>query len=344
MMVDRTFGADHVTMFTVDYELGGAAQAHDHPFEEAYVFLAGEVEGEIDGQHYTFRPGRRRVRRRRLGPRLLQHRHRTGPLDRDTGAPAAGPPRLSVGRRDWRRASRRADMSDDGCSRGRRRHRGRSARSSRALRGRQGARRPDRPGRRDGPRRSPEIGGVGAGRRPRPRQAETIRDALADVGPVRRLAIVAIQRDENTIARLRHRPGARLVTLKLVGYAEVVHVLARPADRRQLDRALRRPGQGAAVPGLDDGLDRQRRDRRPDPDARLGAGPIRVNAIHPGIIGDSPYWHGKPPAILEGHTSEDHHQETCDDGRYRRWRRVFLLENASVEGIDLSSTTDGMMF
>ena len=57
MLVDRPFGADHVTMFTVDYELGGAAQAHDHPFEEAYVFLAGEVEGELDGQAYTFRPG-----------------------------------------------------------------------------------------------------------------------------------------------------------------------------------------------------------------------------------------------------------------------------------------------
>jgi quercetin dioxygenase-like cupin family protein len=57
MLVDRNFGADHVTMFTVDYELGGAAQAHDHPFEEAYFFLAGEVEGEIDGQHHVFRPG-----------------------------------------------------------------------------------------------------------------------------------------------------------------------------------------------------------------------------------------------------------------------------------------------
>ena len=44
-------------MFTVDYELGGAAQAHDHPFEEAYYFLAGEIEGELDGQHYTLRPG-----------------------------------------------------------------------------------------------------------------------------------------------------------------------------------------------------------------------------------------------------------------------------------------------
>jgi quercetin dioxygenase-like cupin family protein len=57
MLVDRGFGADHVTMFTVDYEVGGAAQAHDHPFEEAYVFLAGEVEGELDGKSYTFRPG-----------------------------------------------------------------------------------------------------------------------------------------------------------------------------------------------------------------------------------------------------------------------------------------------
>lgn len=57
MLVDRAFGADHVTMFTVDYELGGAAQAHDHPFEEAYVFLAGDVEGAVDGQAYTFRPG-----------------------------------------------------------------------------------------------------------------------------------------------------------------------------------------------------------------------------------------------------------------------------------------------
>jgi quercetin dioxygenase-like cupin family protein len=57
MLVDRTFGADHVTMFTVDYEPGGAAQQHDHPFEEAYVFLAGEVEAELDGRHYTLRPG-----------------------------------------------------------------------------------------------------------------------------------------------------------------------------------------------------------------------------------------------------------------------------------------------
>ena len=57
MLVDRAFGADHATMFTVDYEPGGSAQQHDHPFEESYVFLAGEIEGEFDGRRYTFRPG-----------------------------------------------------------------------------------------------------------------------------------------------------------------------------------------------------------------------------------------------------------------------------------------------
>ena len=57
MLVDRPFGAEHLTMFTVDYEVGGAAQAHDHPFEEAYYFLAGTVQAELDGVAYTFGPG-----------------------------------------------------------------------------------------------------------------------------------------------------------------------------------------------------------------------------------------------------------------------------------------------
>jgi quercetin dioxygenase-like cupin family protein len=57
MLVDRGFGADLLTMFTVDYELGGSAQAHDHPFEETYFFLTGEVEGELDGETHTLRPG-----------------------------------------------------------------------------------------------------------------------------------------------------------------------------------------------------------------------------------------------------------------------------------------------
>jgi hypothetical protein len=43
IVVDRGLGAELLAMFMVDYEPGGAAQAHDHPFEEAYFFLDGEI-------------------------------------------------------------------------------------------------------------------------------------------------------------------------------------------------------------------------------------------------------------------------------------------------------------
>lgn len=57
MLVDRVFGAELLTMFTVDYEPGGSAQVHDHPFEEAYFFLEGEIEAELGGRQYTIRAG-----------------------------------------------------------------------------------------------------------------------------------------------------------------------------------------------------------------------------------------------------------------------------------------------
>jgi len=57
MLIDRVFGAELLTMFTVDYEPGGSAQQHDHPFEEAYFFLDGECEAELDGTVYTIRGG-----------------------------------------------------------------------------------------------------------------------------------------------------------------------------------------------------------------------------------------------------------------------------------------------
>ena len=57
MLVDKVLGMDLLTLFTVDYEVGGSAQQHDHPFEETYFFLTGEVEAELDGETRTLRPG-----------------------------------------------------------------------------------------------------------------------------------------------------------------------------------------------------------------------------------------------------------------------------------------------
>jgi quercetin dioxygenase-like cupin family protein len=57
MLVDRNAGAELLTMFTVDYEPNGAAQVHDHPFEETYFFLDGEIQGVLDGTEYMLRAG-----------------------------------------------------------------------------------------------------------------------------------------------------------------------------------------------------------------------------------------------------------------------------------------------
>lgn len=57
MMVDSDLGADLSTMFMVQYEQGGFAGAHDHPLEEAYQILEGEVEATLDGEVYELGPG-----------------------------------------------------------------------------------------------------------------------------------------------------------------------------------------------------------------------------------------------------------------------------------------------
>lgn len=57
MLVDQRLDAQLFTMFMVEYQPGGVAQPHDHPFEEAYVVLEGEVEAVADGKRYLLRPG-----------------------------------------------------------------------------------------------------------------------------------------------------------------------------------------------------------------------------------------------------------------------------------------------
>jgi quercetin dioxygenase-like cupin family protein len=57
MLVDQRVDAQLHTMFMVEYESGGVAHPHDHPLEEAYVILEGEVEAEADGDRYALRAG-----------------------------------------------------------------------------------------------------------------------------------------------------------------------------------------------------------------------------------------------------------------------------------------------
>ncbi|MCT7374609.1 cupin domain-containing protein [Chelativorans salis] len=57
MLVDQRLSAALGTMFMVEYQPGGVAHQHDHPLEEAYVFLDGEVEATADGEKYLLKQG-----------------------------------------------------------------------------------------------------------------------------------------------------------------------------------------------------------------------------------------------------------------------------------------------
>jgi quercetin dioxygenase-like cupin family protein len=57
MLVDQRLGAVLHTMFMVEYQPGGVAQPHDHPLEETYYMLEGEVDAMADGEEFTLRAG-----------------------------------------------------------------------------------------------------------------------------------------------------------------------------------------------------------------------------------------------------------------------------------------------
>jgi len=57
MLVDQRLGAQLANMFMVEYQPGGVAQPHDHPLEESYYVLEGEVEFVADGESYHLRAG-----------------------------------------------------------------------------------------------------------------------------------------------------------------------------------------------------------------------------------------------------------------------------------------------
>jgi NAD(P)-dependent dehydrogenase (short-subunit alcohol dehydrogenase family) len=164
-------------------------------------------------------------------------------------------------------------------------------------------------------------------------EPEMLAERLGEVGDVAHLVLAAIERDHNTIAEYDVSRAIRLVTLKLVGYAEVVHALAgRLSSESSIllfgGQALRRPYPGsttvttvnAGVTGLVRTL-------------AVQLAPVRVNAIHPGIVGDTSEWVGNPEALEAtlARTPIGRLATTADivDAS------IFLLENRAVNGVDL---------
>jgi len=57
MLVNHMLGAQHLTLFMVEFQPGGEGNIHDHPFEESYFLLSGEAEAILDGKTYHVKAG-----------------------------------------------------------------------------------------------------------------------------------------------------------------------------------------------------------------------------------------------------------------------------------------------
>ena len=160
---------------------------------------------------------------------------------------------------------------------------------------------------------------------------DTIAGSLIGVGPVSRLVLAAIARDNNPVREYVIERAIDLTTMKLVGYTATIHTLL---DRLSGEssvvlyggRAKDRPYPGSTtVTTVNGGISSLIRT------LAIELAPIRFNAIHPGIVGDSPYWSGKPLDAVIARTPTGRLATMADvvDAT------VFLLENRAMNGVNL---------
>ncbi len=158
-----------------------------------------------------------------------------------------------------------------------------------------------------------------------------IAPALAEVGPVSRLVLSAIARDSNTVRDYDYQAAIALATMKLVSYTEIIHALVpRLSDDSAIvlfgGRAKDRPYPGSTtVTTVNGGVTAMVNTLATE------LKPIRVNALHPGIVGDSPFWEGKDLSQVLARTPTGRLTTMADVVG----ATVFLLENRSVNGINL---------
>ena len=177
-----------------------------------------------------------------------------------------------------------------------------------------------------------EVGGDTTGLALDLAEPKDIGPALAGVDAVDGLVLAAIERDVNTVTDYDIDRALRLVTLKLVGYTEVVHALRpRLAPDGAIvmfgGLALQRPYPGSTTVSTVNG-------------GVIGLmhamivelAPIRVNVIHPGIVGDSPYWRDRDLSPVVARTPCGRLAEMADivDAV------AFLLRNPAVNGVSLN--------
>jgi len=161
-----------------------------------------------------------------------------------------------------------------------------------------------------------------------------IASALEPVGTVDRVVLAAIERDSNSVREYEVSRAIRLATLKLVGYTEVLHCLCprMHGDTSVLlfgGLAKDRPYPGSTtVTSVNGAVTTMVRTLATE------LAPVRVNALHPGVVGDSPAWINATEFLK---TVKDR----TPTGRLVTMDEVtdaalFLLENTAVNGVNLA--------
>lgn len=180
-----------------------------------------------------------------------------------------------------------------------------------------------------------EIGGATRGVGFDLAEPQAIAERLADVGDVQYLVLAAIERDTNSVKEYDVAAALRLVTLKLVGYTEVIHaLLPRLGDDSAIliygGLARERPYPGSTtvttVNGGVTGLVRT---------LVIELAPRRVNALHPAIVGDSPQWRDMPPERFQALVDRTPTRRLVTMAEVVGAAR-FLLENGGVNGVNLA--------
>jgi NAD(P)-dependent dehydrogenase (short-subunit alcohol dehydrogenase family) len=180
-----------------------------------------------------------------------------------------------------------------------------------------------------------QVGGNTAGLGFDLSRPEEIGAALAGVGPVGSLVLAAVERDQNSVGEFDIAGAQHLVTLKLVGYAAVVSALQSrllPESGSVLifgGQARVRPYPGSTtVSTVNAGVLGMVRTLATE------LAPVRVNSIHPGIVGDSPFWRDKPPAVLEAFRAGTLTERLVSMADIVA-ASVFLLENPGINDVNL---------
>jgi NAD(P)-dependent dehydrogenase (short-subunit alcohol dehydrogenase family) len=162
----------------------------------------------------------------------------------------------------------------------------------------------------------------------------SVAPALRVTGPVDHVVLAAIERDNNRVRDYEVDQALRLVTLKLVGYTAVISALH---DRLSPNSSIvlfgglakERPYPGSTtVSTINGGVSGLARTLASE------LAPIRVNVVHPGIVGDSPAWRDKPDAVLRPVVRQ------TPIGRLVTMREVAdavvtLLDNPAINGTEM---------